>query len=143
MSVLETALESFSFLGLEWDESSQKLLYSIKKQFISQFLGVLCIISTLIFLTNDAKTFLDYTEALFICSTAVMCNLIYIIFYIKLNELSEFTKISKSFVGERKRTDLFNCINLLSNKEWIRLIYYGKHSGVRKCSKASKIRTHN
>lgn len=121
MSVLETALESFSILGLEWDESSQKLLYSIKKQFISQFLGVLCIMSTLIFLTNDAETFLDYTEALFICSTAVMCNLIYIIFYIKLNELSEFTKISKSFVEERKRSDLFNCINLLSNKERIRL----------------------
>lgn len=100
MELFETALKNF--LGMEWDDGSQKYSISIKKMFVAQILGVICFITTLVFLIKDAKSFDEYTEAFFICSSAVLCSIIYIFFYIKLDEFSEFTKICKTVANESK-----------------------------------------
>lgn len=102
MQVFETTLKNFWFLGMEWDESSQQFFYSIKKNVFNYSIGAVCVTGTLLFLINDAKSFQEYTEALFICSSAFMCSIIYTFFYIKLEEFSEFTKICKNSVGESK-----------------------------------------
>lgn len=102
MKLFETALESFWFLGMEWDESSQKFSYSIKKNVISQCVSGAVFISTLIFLVKEAKTFDEYTEALFMCSTAVMCTIITAFIYIKLDMLAEFIRTAKIAAAESK-----------------------------------------
>lgn len=107
MKLFETALKYFWFLGMEWDESSQRYFISFKKMFIPQFLGVICFTTTLIFLIKDAKSFEEYTEALFMCSTAALCTIIYTFFYVKLNEFSAFTKLAKIGFSESKYTSKF------------------------------------
>lgn len=102
MQLFETALESFWFLGLEWDESSQQFLYSIKKNVISQCVSVVCIISTFFFLIKEAKTFDEFTESLFVGSTAVMCSIITTFLFIKLDLLSKFIKTCKIAIIESK-----------------------------------------
>lgn len=102
MKLFETALENFRFLGMEWDEKSQKFLISLGKMFVSEFCCVVCFVTMLLFVIKDAESFDEYTEALFMCSTAVMCTVIYIFLYIKLDVLSEFIRTSKIELSESK-----------------------------------------
>lgn len=107
MKLFETALKYFRFLGMEWDDGSQKFSISIKKLFVAQFLGVICFVTTLIFLIKDAKSFDEYTEALFMCSTAALCSIIYIFFYVKLSEFSAFTKTAKMGLSQSKYIGIY------------------------------------
>lgn len=93
MKVFETALKNLRILGTEWDDKTQRFYYSFKKNTISLGFGALCFTLTLLFIIYEAKTFEEYTEALFICSSAVMSDTIGIFIYIKLDEFSEFVKI--------------------------------------------------
>lgn len=102
MKLFETALQNFWFLGMEWDEGSQKFLISIEKLFVSQSQCVVCFVTMLLFIINEAESFDEYTEALFMGSTAVMCTIIYIFLYIKLNVLSEFIRTAKIALNESK-----------------------------------------
>lgn len=100
MQLFETALKNFWFLGMEWDDSSQKFAYSLKKNLYAYGVSVVCITCTLSFLIHDAVNFDEYTEALFIFSSAIMCNIITTFLYIKLDVLSEFVKICRNSIGE-------------------------------------------
>lgn len=102
MKLFETVLQNFWFLGMEWHESSQKLLISIKKMFVSEFCCVVCFVTMLLFLIEDAESFDEYTEALFMGSTAVMCTIIYIFLYIKLDVLSKFIRTARISLNESK-----------------------------------------
>lgn len=93
MKLFEIALKNLRFLGTRWDESAQRFRYSYKMNSISLGFGVLCFISTLLFLFFEANSFQEYTEALFICSTAVMSDAIGLFIYIKLNEFTEYKKV--------------------------------------------------
>lgn len=112
MKLFETALENFAFLGTEWDESSQKYLYSLRKKLVAVCVGLLCFILTFIFLIKDAKTFDEYTEALFICSTAFMCTVITAEIFLKLGTFSEFTRTCKIAIDNSKWTYLFHRISI-------------------------------
>lgn len=57
MQLFETASANFWFLGMEWDKSSQKFLISFKKLFVSQFNCVVCFVTMLLFLIEDAESF--------------------------------------------------------------------------------------
>lgn len=102
MEIFETALENFSFLGMEWDENSQKFLYNIKKSAVTKIVSITCFIFTLLFLMYDAQSFDEYTEALFVCSTSVMCSIITTAIYIKLDMFSKFTKMIKRELNRSK-----------------------------------------
>lgn len=102
MKLFETALESFWFLGMEWDDHSQKFLISITKNVYAYCISIMCITSTTLYLIFDARSFDEYTEALFVCSTAIMCTIITTFICIKLKLLSEFIKSSRMVVNESK-----------------------------------------
>lgn len=93
MKIFETALINLRFLGTSWDESAQKFRYSYKMNSISLGFGVLCFFLTLLYLFFEANSFEEYTEALFICSSAVMSDTIGLFIYIKLDAWTEYKKI--------------------------------------------------
>lgn len=101
MKFFTTALENFAFLGIEWDESSQKYTFN-RKNIIPQIVCVHCITLTLLFLIYDAKSFVEYTETLFILSTAFLCGIVYISVYIKVNVLHNFFESCNSVANMSK-----------------------------------------
>lgn len=102
MKLFETALENFWVLGLEWHEDSQKFVYNINKTIIAKGAHFVSFTCTLCFLIKDAKSFDEYTEALFVCSTSAMCIVITICIYIKLGVLAEYIKSARAAVSESK-----------------------------------------
>lgn len=108
MELFETASKNFWILGMEWDESTQKFVYSIIKNFYAYCVSIMCITLTTFYLIYDAQRFEEYTEALFVCTTAVMCSIITTFIAIKLDVFSEFIKASKTSHNERK---LFPIVN--------------------------------
>lgn len=93
---------------MEWDESSQKYLYSVKKNAYAYCVSVICITLTLLYIIYDAKSFVEYTEALFACSTAFMCIIITTFIYLKLDDLSEMTKLIRTTLNEGMCTSSIN-----------------------------------
>lgn len=112
MKLFETALKNFAFLGTVWDESSQKYIYEIRKKLVAVYVGLLCFILTFIFLIKDAKTFDEYTEALFICSTAFMCSVITAEIFFKLEKFSKFTRTCKIAINNSKWTHSYFQISI-------------------------------
>lgn len=117
MKLFETALGNFAILGTVWDESSQEYVYKIREKFIAVCVGLLCFILTFIFLIKDARTFDEYTEALFICSTAFMCSVITAEIFFKLDKLTQFTRTCNIGIDNSKLPFLFYklLISLQSN----------------------------
>lgn len=101
MKLFETALENLAFMGIEWDESALKC-FSTKRYLITIALCFTCIISTFLFLVYDAKSLVEYTEGLFIFSTAISCCIISLSAYIKMHVLSDFIKNCKDLINQRK-----------------------------------------
>lgn len=102
MKLFETALGNFWILGMEWDDESQTFLYSIKKNFYAYCVSIMCITLTIIYLIRDAQKFEEYTEALFVCTTAAMCSIITIFMSIKLGVFTQFIKTANISYKERE-----------------------------------------
>lgn len=103
MKLFETALKNFEFLGLEWDESSKKYIYTKNYLvFLFQIQFVLLIISCTLFLIYDAKTFYEYTFEFMLLSTAIMCPLIYIILNFEVNIFNNLIENFQNMVDKSK-----------------------------------------
>lgn len=89
-------------MGMEWVESSQTFEYNIKKHLYSFCAGTMCFYGTLFFLFFEAKSFVEYTEALFLFSTDMMCGVITFFLVIRLDALGEMSKIIKNATTESK-----------------------------------------
>lgn len=120
MKLFERAVENFAFLGLELDESAEK--YSLTKNYLfSQFLCVVCIISSIIFFTYDAKTFYEYIMAFILFSVAVMCTTLSVIIPLRAPKLGIWIETLKSLFEDSKWPSLFikKFIIMLFISEWI------------------------
>lgn len=117
MKLFETALKNFAILGLECDESSKKFVYT-KNYFAFQFSCIVCIVLTFLFLIYDAKTFDDYTEALFILSTGLMQGIISVSISFKMNNFFNFIENCKNVFDESKRNHLYNKVFINVSKSW-------------------------
>lgn len=106
MKLFETALTNFAFLGLQWEENSQKYFYT-KKCINMLSLCFTCIALTCLFLIHDAKSLVEYTEGLFIFSAAIAYCIHFVSIYVNLNVLSDFTRNSKNIINLSKRTHNF------------------------------------
>lgn len=109
MKLFEAVLTNFAFLGLQWEENSQKYFYT--KNCINMLsLCLTCIVLTFLFLIHDAKSLVEYTEGLFIFTAALAYCIHFVSIYVNLNVLSDFTKNSRNLISLSKRNHNFKIV---------------------------------
>lgn len=89
MKLFETPLDSFHFLGLEYDECSKTILFN-KKFFILMFLCVLCMILSILSIIYDTKSFYEYTILFIVFLSGAVDLIIFCILKLNVNILIKF-----------------------------------------------------
>lgn len=114
MNIFEAVIKNFELLGLSWDESSKKYVYT-KRYYITAFVSIPCIVGEICFLTYDAKTFFDYTLGCIIISTAVMTSAISVILKMNVNILNDWIETWENIIEESKWHYFCGCFFVKAN----------------------------
>lgn len=109
MKLFETAINNFMFLGLTWDERSEKYSYT-EVCFVCPFVGVLSSISCLLFIIYDAETFYEYGLTFTVLSAAIGTIIICIVFIFEVHKFNKFIEICQNMVEKSKSIHLFHII---------------------------------
>lgn len=99
--LFERSLENAALFGVEWDESAKEYSYT-KKYRAYQFVGGLCINSSILFITYEAKTFYELTMSVIALASAIMSVTISAMVLLKLTALNKWIEKWQILLDESK-----------------------------------------
>lgn len=99
MKLFETTLKIFAILGVEWDESSKKYVYT-KNLFICPFVCFLSSMGTFLFLIYNAQSLYEYTLVFIVLSSVTMGIVILVIFILELDKFNIYLETCEHMLHE-------------------------------------------
>lgn len=103
MKILQTVFENFVFLGININRMHDDKNPLNKNIFVSIFLCNLGIVFTGVFLVFEANNFMEYTEAVYTFSTAIVIAMGVVIVIYKVNWIAKYIERCENTINSSER----------------------------------------
>lgn len=115
LKIFRVIQKNLSAVGIDSNSGNQFRRFN-EKNIMGLLKLSICIAGSLMYIFNEAKTFLEYTQSIYMCSTFIIVTLILIVLIFNLNELSkniqDCERIANTSKSTKNRTQIQFCVTI-------------------------------